>query len=66
MSLINTARWAAGVTSRLVSDFAIWTLDRASKRLADIHDVATVGRVFDNMDLSENNREHIHHDNDTV
>jgi len=54
------------VTARLVSDFAIWTLDRASKRLADIHDVATVGKVFDNMDLSENNREHIHHDNETV
>jgi len=66
MSLFNTARWAAGTTSRLVADFAIWTLDRATKRIADIHDVATVGRVFDNMDLAENNKEHIHHDNNTV
>jgi len=65
MSLFNTARWAAGVTSRLVTDFAIWTLDRATKRIADIHDVATVGRIFDDMDLTEN-KDHIHHDNDTV
>ncbi|UCG92691.1 MAG: hypothetical protein JSV97_03000 [candidate division WOR-3 bacterium] len=65
MSLFNTARWAAGVTSRLVTDFAIWTLDRATKRFADIHDVATVGRIFDDMDLTEN-KDHIHHDNNTV
>lgn len=65
MSLINTARWAAGVTSRLVSDLAIWTLDRATKRLADIHDTATVGRIFDDFNLTEN-KDHIHHDNDTV
>ena len=65
MSLINTARWAAGVTSRLVTDFAIWTLDRASKRFADVHDAATVGRIFDAIDLAEN-KDHIHHDNNTV
>jgi hypothetical protein len=65
MSLINTARWAAGVTSRLVSDLAIWTLDRAAKRFADVHDAATVGRIFDDIDLAEN-KDHIHHDNNTV
>jgi len=65
MSLINTARWAAGITSRLVTDIAIWTLDRASKRLSDVHDVATIGKMFDNVDLTEN-KEHIHHDNNTV
>jgi hypothetical protein len=65
MSLINTARWAAGITSRLVTDIAIWTLDRASKRLSDVHDVATIGKMFDSVDLTEN-KEHIHHDNNTV
>ena len=65
MSLVNTARWAAGVTSRLVSDLAIWTLDRATKRFADIHDAATVGRIFKDMDLTES-KDHIHHDNNTV
>ena len=65
MSLVNTARWAAGVTSRLVRDLAIWTLDRATKRFADIHDAATVGRIFKDMDLTEN-KDHIHHDNNTV
>jgi len=65
MSLINTTRWAAGVTSRLVADIAIWTLDKASKHLSSIHDAATVGKIFDKMDLSEN-KEHIHHDNETV
>ena len=65
MSLVNTARWAAGVTSRLVSDLAIWTLDHAAKRFADVHDAATVGRIFKDIDLSEN-KDHIHHDNNTV
>ncbi len=65
MSLANTARWAAGITSRLVSDLAIWTLDRAAKRFADIHDAATVGKIFDDMDLTEN-KDPIHHDNNTV
>tara|TARA_Y100001938_G_C7802455_1_gene287788 strand:- start:202 stop:399 length:198 start_codon:yes stop_codon:yes gene_type:complete len=65
MSLVNTARWAAGVTSRLVRDLAIWTLDRATKRFADIHDAATVGRIFKDMDLTES-KDHIHHDNNTV
>ena len=65
MSLINTARCAAGVASRLVGDFAIWALDRATKRFADMHDAATVGRIFKDMDLTEN-KDYIHHDNNTV
>tara|TARA_R100001594_G_scaffold126108_1_gene163236 strand:+ start:461 stop:658 length:198 start_codon:yes stop_codon:yes gene_type:complete len=65
MSLINTARWAAGFASRLVGDFAIWTLDRVTKRFADMHDAATVGKIFKDMDLTET-KDHIHHDNNTV
>ena len=74
MSLIRTARWAAGVSTRAAIDLARWTLFKIEKmgeshmcsRLYDnAKDAATMSSIFDKMDLSEN-KGHIHHDNDTV
>jgi len=74
MSLVNTARWAAGVGSRLVLDMTKWTLLKiermgeghiCSNLYKDAKDCATMGSIFEKMDLSEN-KDHIHHDNDTV
>jgi hypothetical protein len=74
MSLINTARWAASVGSRLAMDMAIWTLTKVvkmgeghlcSRLYTDAKDAATMGSLFDNMNLTEN-KDHIHHDNETV
>ena len=74
MSLIRAARWAAGVSTRAAIDLARCTLFKIEKmgeshicsRLYDnVKDAATVASIFDKMDLSEN-KDHIHHDNDTV
>ncbi len=74
MSLVNTARWAASVGSRLAMDVAIWTLIKVEKmgeghfcsRLyANTKDAATMDSLFNNINLTEN-KDHIHHDNDTV
>ena len=74
MSLINTARWAASVGSRLAMDMAIWTLTKVekmgeghlcSKLYTDAKDAATMDSLFNKIDLTEN-KDHIHHDNNTV
>jgi hypothetical protein len=73
MSLVRTARWAANVGSRLATDVAIWALTKVEKmgeghpcsRLyTDVKDAATMDSIF-NIDLTEN-KDHIHHDNNTV
>jgi len=75
MSLVRTARWAASVGSRLAMDMAIWTLTKAEKmgeghlcsRLyTDVKDASTMETIFDNVELSEFPKDHIHHDNNTV
>jgi hypothetical protein len=74
MSLIKTTKWAASVGFRLTQDVAIWALRKieklgeghsCSQLYKDAKDVATVGTIFNRIDLTEN-RDHIHHDNDTV
>tara|TARA_R100000808_G_C2038059_1_gene78888 strand:+ start:348 stop:575 length:228 start_codon:yes stop_codon:yes gene_type:complete len=75
MSLVNTARWAASVGSRLAMDMAIWTLTKVekmgeghlcSKLYTDIKHASTMESIFDNVELSELPKDHIHHDNNTV
>ena len=74
MSLVNTARWAAGVGSRLMLDITKWTLLKiermgeghtCSSLYKDTKDFATMDSIFEKMNLSEN-KDHIHHDNNTV
>tara|TARA_Y100000817_G_C16526526_1_gene398092 strand:+ start:366 stop:593 length:228 start_codon:yes stop_codon:yes gene_type:complete len=75
MSILKTSRWAASVGSRLAVDIAIWTLTKVEKmgeghlcsRLyTDMKDAATMGTIFDDIELSDLPKDHIHHDNDTV
>ena len=75
MSLVNTARWAASVSSRLAMDVAIWTLTKVEKmgeghlcsRLyTDVKDASTMETIFNEVELSELPKDHIHHDSDTV
>jgi hypothetical protein len=70
MSLIKTTKWAAGIGSRLLLDVTKWTLLKIecmgeSDLCKGAKDVATMDSIFKKMDLSEN-KDHIHHDNDTV
>tara|TARA_Y100000817_G_C16662272_1_gene457707 strand:- start:85 stop:312 length:228 start_codon:yes stop_codon:yes gene_type:complete len=75
MSLVRTARWAASVGSRLAMDMAIWTLTKVEKmgeghlcsRLyTDVKDASTMDSIFNDIELSELPKDHIHHDNSTV
>ena len=75
MSILRTAHWAVSVGSRLAVDIAIWTLTKVEKmgeghlcsRLySDMKDASTMGTIFDDIELSDLPKDHIHHDNNTV
>ena len=75
MSILKTARWAAGVSSRLLLDATRWTLVKVecmgeshlcSQLYNDVKDASTMQTIFNDIDLSELPKDHIHHDNDTV
>ena len=75
MSLVRTARWAASVGSRLTVGIAVWMLTKVEKmgeghlcsRLySDIKDASTMQTIFNDIELSDLPKDHIHHDNDTV
>ena len=75
MSLVRTARWAASVGSRAIVDVAVWTLTKVEKMgeahacsqlYSDVKDASTMDSIFNDIDLSELPKDHIHHDNDIV
>ncbi len=75
MSLINTARWVASVSSRLTMDIVILMLTKVEKmgeghlcsRLyTEMKDASTMQTIFNDIELSDLPKDHIHHDNDTV
>ena len=75
MSLVKTTKWAAGVGSRLLFDIARWTLLKienmgenhiCSNLYENVKDASTMGTIFNDMDLSDLPKDHIHHDNKTV
>ena len=75
MSLIKTAKWAAGVSARAAVDVTRWALIQVEKMgeshscsqlYQNVKDASTMETIFTNIELSELPKDHIHHDNDTV
>jgi hypothetical protein len=75
MSLINTTRWVASVSSRLTMDIVVWMLTKVEKmgeghlcsRLyTEMKDASTMQTIFNDIELSDLPKDHIHHDSDTV
>jgi hypothetical protein len=75
MSLIKTARWAAGISTRAAMDITRWMLLKVeqmgeghlcSQLYQNAKDASTMQTIFNDIELSELPKDHIHHDNDTV